>query len=81
MNTVQLEADILRSLGTIAEDEAMLARAAKYLRRLAKEMTEDPTCMTKEEFYARIDEADKGPKYRMLPNESLDEMLTRLGYV
>ena len=39
MNTVQLEADILRSLGTIAEDEAMLARVAKYLRRLAKQMT------------------------------------------
>ncbi len=39
MNTVQLEADILRSLGTIAEDEAMLTRAAKYLRRLAKQMT------------------------------------------
>lgn len=39
MNTVQLEADILRSLGTIAEDEAMLTRVAKYLRRLAKQMT------------------------------------------
>ena len=39
MNTVQLEADILRNLGTIAKDESMLARAAKYLRRLAKEMT------------------------------------------
>lgn len=39
MNTVQLEADILRSLGTIAKDESMLARVAKYLRRLAKQMT------------------------------------------
>ena len=81
MTALQLDADILRNLCTIAEDESMLARAAKYLRRLAKQMTEDPTCMSKEEFYARIDKADKGPKYRMLPNESLDEMLTRLGYV
>lgn len=39
MTALQLNTDILRSLGVIAEDEAMLARAAKYLRRLAKEMT------------------------------------------
>lgn len=39
MTALQLNADILRSLGVIAEDEAMLARVAKYLRRLAKEMT------------------------------------------
>ena len=44
-------------------------------------MTNDPTCMTKEEYFRRLDEAEKGKKYSMLPNESLDEMLTRLGYV
>lgn len=44
MNTVQLEADILRSLGTIAKEESMLARVAKYLRRLAKETTNKKNC-------------------------------------
>ena len=44
-------------------------------------MSDDPTCMSKEEFLARIDEAKKGPTFRMLPDETLDEMLTRLGYV
>ena len=58
MEAVQLNADILRNLGVIAQDETMLDKAAKYLRRLAKQLTNDPTCMTKEEFYARIEEAE-----------------------
>ena len=81
MTALQLNTDIYRSLGVISEDESVLRRVAKYLSRVAKQMTDDPTCMTKEEYFRRLDEAEKGPKYRMLPNESLDEMLTRLGYV
>jgi len=37
----------------------MLSRVAKYLRRVAKEMTDDPTCMSKEEYFARLDEAER----------------------
>ena len=81
MTITQLDADIFRNLGIIAEDENMLGKVAKYLRRVVKQMTDDPTCMTKEEFFARIEEAEKGPRYKMLPNETLDEMLKRLGYV
>ena len=81
MTALQLNADIYRSLGIISEDEDVLRKASKYLVRLAKQMKDDPTCMTKEEYFRRLDEAEKGPSYRMLPNETLDEMLTRLGYV
>ena len=81
MTALQLNADIYRNMAIIAENESMLKKVAKYISRLAKQATDDPTCMTKEEFFARIEEADKGPKYRMLPNETLDEMLTRLNYV
>ena len=81
MTALQLNADIYRSLGIISEDESVLRRVAKYLTRVAKQMTDDPTCMSKEEYFRRLDEAEKGKKYSMLPNESLDEMLTRLGYV
>jgi len=81
MTALQLNTDIYRSLGIISENESVLRRVAKYLNRVAKQMTEDPTCMTKEEYFRRLDEAEKGKKYSMLPNESLDEMLTRLGYV
>ena len=57
MTALQLNTDIYRSLGIISEDENVLRKAAKYLARLAKQMTDDPTCMTKEAFYARVDEA------------------------
>lgn len=81
MDALQLNAELYRNLGIIAEDEGMLDKVVKYVRRLAKQMTDDPTLMTKEEYFRRLDEAENGPKYKMLPNESLDDMLTRLGYV
>ena len=81
MTALQANAELYRNLSVIAEDETMYEKVVKYVRRLAKQMKEDPTRMSKEEFFARIDEAEKGPKYKMLPGETLDEMLIRLGYV
>lgn len=57
MTAIQLNAEILRNLGTLAEDESMLKRIAKYLRKLVYEKKADSTEMTKEEFFARVDEA------------------------
>ena len=59
MTALQLNADIYRSLGVISEDESVLRRVAKYLSRVAKQMTDDPTCMSKEEFFAKIDRAER----------------------
>ena len=81
MTALQLNAELYRNLALIAEDETMYDKVVKYVRRLAKQMANDPTLMSKEEYFRRLDEAEKGPKYKMLPNESLDDMLTRLGYV
>ena len=81
MTALQLNADICRNLAILSQDESMLEKAAKSLRRLVNKMTNDPTCMTKEEYFAMLDRAEKGPRHRMLPDETLDEMLTRLGYV
>ena len=49
---------MLRNMSIIAEDENLLKRAVKYLRKLVAEK-EDPTLMTKEEFFARLDKAEK----------------------
>lgn len=82
LQTGKLNADILRNLGIIAENEGMLNRAAKYLRRLAKELSDDPTQMTKEDFFAKIkrseEEYAQGKYYEMLPEESLDDFLKRI---
>lgn len=80
MTALQLNADIYRSLGVISQDESVLRRVAKYLTRVAKQMTDDPTCMTKEEYFRRLDEAEKGPSACMLPGEDLTTFLRRQGY-
>ena len=36
--------------------------------------------MTKDEFFQRVDEAKKGPTYRMQPEEDLTTFLRRLGH-
>ena len=53
-----LNAEIFHNLGEIAEDEKMLNRLAKYLRKLVREK-DDPTLMTKAEFFAQLDEAER----------------------
>ena len=82
MTTVQLNADILRNLGIIAEDESMLERVAKYVRKLAKQMTEDPTCMSKEEYMAMLDrskaQAERGDVYRFNDKEQMLNWLNTL---
>ena len=85
MTALQLNADIYRNLAVLSENQSLLDKAAKYIRRLVKQMTEDPTCMTKEEFFARIDRAEqqyaRGEYTTQLPGESLEDMLKRCGYV
>ena len=85
MTTMQigaLNADIQRSLGAIADDETMLKRVAKYLRRVVKQKEEDPTLMSKEEFLQHVDEsmnqARQGKTHRINSVEELDNFLNSL---
>lgn len=84
MTTLQLNAELYRNLGIIAEDEGMFDKVVKYVRRIAKQMTDDPTRMTKDEFFARIEKAEqqyaRGEYTTQLPGESLEDMLKRCGY-
>ena len=58
MTAIEMNAELLRNMSIIAEDENLLKRAIKYLRKLVAEK-EDPTLMTEEEFFARIDKAEE----------------------
>lgn len=84
MTALQLNADIYKNLAILSEDESMLDKAAKYVRRLVKKMTDDPTCMSKEEFFAMIDRSEaqyaRGEYTTQLPGESVTDMLRRSGY-
>ena len=82
MTAIQLNAEVLRNMSIIAEDENLLKRAAIYLRKLVAEK-EAPTLISKEEFFASLDRGEEeyrqGKTHRMLPGESLDDFLKRVG--
>ena len=83
MTAVQLNAmhtQLLQNIGYIADDEALMRRLTAYSKKLAS----DPTLMTKEEYYAMLDEAEqqlkRGEGMTMLPDEDLTAFLKRNGY-
>ena len=51
-----MNAQIWRDMAEIADSEPLMKQLAKYLKKLVAQKS-DPTLMTKEEFFARVDEA------------------------
>lgn len=84
MNPMELNTKIWRDIAEIADDETLMKRLAKYLKLLTAKKN-DPTMMTKEEFFRHIEEAEaqyaRGEYTEMLPGEDLTAHLKRLGYV
>ena len=82
MTTIQMNAELFRQLSVITANEGLLEKLLKYARKLTASK-QDPTLLTKEEFFRRVDEAreeiKQGKGYRMLPDESLDDFLKRVG--
>ena len=81
MTTAQLNAEIMQNLSVLADSEEMMTRVAKYLRKLVKEKKADPTLMSKEEFFAKLDKAEedyqKGNYTTLQPGESVTDMLKK----
>lgn len=84
MTAIQLNAELYRAMGEIADDETLMIKVLKYVKKLAAQKKADPTLMTKEEFFDKIERAEKqierGEYSVMLPNEDLTTHLRRLGY-
>ena len=57
--TPSLNGDFFRDLSVVAEDEGLLKRVVKYVKKLAKEKQADPTLMTEEEFFVKIERAEE----------------------
>ena len=57
MTTMQLNAELVRNLSIIADDEDLMKRATSYLRKLAarKQAAVDDTLMSRKEFFAQVD--------------------------
>lgn len=78
---LSINAEFLHNLSIVAQDEDMLSKVVKYVRKLVQKK-QDPTLMTKEEFFARVDEsleqARQGRVHRMRQGESFDDFLNRV---
>ena len=77
-----MNAEILRNMSIIAEDEDLLKRVAKYLRKIVSEKQADDTELTKEEFFARVDasreQAMQGKLHHIENKDELKKFLNNL---
>ena len=71
-----LNAEFLRDLSYIAEDENLMRKLSAYARRLLA-TKEDEALMSREEFINRVKTAENGATYTMQQGESLDDLLKR----
>jgi hypothetical protein len=81
MTAIQLRAELFREINPILDDEGMMQKLLKYVKKLTSKK-EDPTLMTKEEFFARVDEAReqirRGDSTRFSDREKMNEWLNSL---
>jgi hypothetical protein len=75
LNTMSTE--LWQSIGAIADSEPLMKRLTKYAKKLAKEK-EDPTLMTKEEYFAKLERAEKQPGKSFANIEELDKFIRSL---
>ncbi len=77
-----MNTELWQGIGYIADDETLMRRLSRYVKRLAKEKADDPTLMTKEEFFARVDEAReqirRGEGIRFSNREEMNNWLNSL---
>ena len=77
---VAMNTELWQSIGAIADNDALMRRLTRYAKKLAKE--KDPTLMTKEEFFARVDEGREqirsGEGIRFTNREDMNDWLNSL---
>lgn len=78
MTAIQMNAEMLRNMSIIAEDENLLKRATKYLRKLVAEKESESTRLSKEDFFGRIEEARKQTGQTFETVEELDKYIRGL---
>ncbi len=74
---IAMNTELWQSIGYIADNDALMRRLTRYAKKLAKE--KDPTLMTKDEFFARVEAAKEGPSYELQEGETIEDLLKRVG--
>ena len=82
MTAIQLNAELFRTMGEIADDETLMVKLLKYAKKLAATKKADPTLMTQDEFFAKVDksleQARQGRVHRIESKEELSQFLNSL---
>lgn len=81
MTAVQLNAmntELWQSIGAIADSEPLMKRLTRYAKKLVKEREANPTLMTEEEFFAKLERAEKQPGKSFASVEELDKYIRSL---
>ena len=79
---ISFNGDFFYDLSIVAEDEGLLKRVVRYVKKLAKERQSDPTLMTEEEFFAKIERAEeqcrRGEGIRFTDRDEMNAWLNSL---
>lgn len=85
MTAIQLNSmniELWQSIGAIADSEPLMKRLTRYAKKLVAERKADPTEMTREEFFARVDkaleQARQGHVHRIESKGELNQFLNSL---
>ena len=75
LNTMNTE--LWQSIGAIADSETLMKRLTRYAKKLVKEKN-DSTLMTEEEFFAKIERAEKQHGKSFASVDELDKYIRSL---
>lgn len=75
LNTMNTE--LWQSIGAIADSEPLMKRLTQFAKKLVKEKN-DSSLMTKEEFFAKIERAEKQPGKSFDNIDELDKYIRSL---
>ena len=73
-----MNTELWQSIGAIADSESLMKRLTRYAKKLVKEREADPTLMSKEEFFAKLERAEKQPGKSFASVEELDKYIRDL---
>ena len=80
MTAIELNAmntELWQSIGAIADSEPLMKRLTRFAKKLAKEKN-DPALMTEEEFFAKIERAEKQKGKSFASVDELDQYIRSL---
>mgnify|MGYP000869077013 FL=1 len=79
MTIMELNQELFRQLAIVASDENLMRKTIKAIKRIIeKKEKQDTTEMTREQFMARVEQAERGKTLRFDSVEDIDRYVRSL---